>query len=305
MVTGRFAPSPSGPLHIGNLRTALLALCFARSAGGDFLIRMEDLTTEASADHESAQLADLAALGIDHDGDVVRQSERRDLYAAAITRLEDADLTYPCFCSRREITEAVIAPHGELPEGAYPGTCSHLSSSEQQRRMAQRGRSTLRIRAAGRTVSFEDQLCGAQSGRLDDFVLRRWDGIAAYNLAVVVDDHDQGIDQVTRGDDLLATTPRQIFVHQVLGFEPPTYVHVPLVLGPDGRRIAKRHGPRSLAEMGAAGLAPLEVLRLLAESIGITDLAEPLSANSLAGRFDPGELSRSPWTFDLSAEVTS
>lgn len=305
MVTGRFAPSPSGPLHIGNLRTALLALCFARSAGGDFLIRMEDLTTEASADHESAQLADLAALGIDHDGDVVRQSERGEFYAAAIKQLEDADLTYPCFCSRREITEAVHAPHGELPEGAYPGTCSRLSSVEQQRRMTQRGRSTLRIRTAGQTVSFEDQLCGTRSGRLDDFVLRRWDGIAAYNLAVVVDDHDQGIDQVTRGDDLLATTPRQVFVHQVLGFDLPAYVHVPLVLGPDGKRLAKRHGPRSLAAVSAAGLAPLEVLRLLAESIGITDLTDPLSAESLAGRFDPGDLSRSPWTFDLSDQIHS
>lgn len=297
MSTGRFAPSPSGPLHLGNLRTALLAWCFARAGGGRFLVRMEDLTTEAAADHEEAQLADLARVGIDHDGPVVRQSERAALHDAAIAELERAGLTYPCFCSRREIREAAAAPHGPAPEGAYPGTCAHLTPAEQERRRAEGRREATRLRAGGAVVAVRDAALGTHEARVDDFVLRRGDGVAAYNLAVVVDDADQGVDQVVRGDDLLATTPRQALLQDLLGLPRPTYHHVPLVLGPDGERLSKRHGAVTLADLDAVGMGPGAVLGLLAHSLGLAGEGEHLDAAGVLSRFDPAALPRGPWVF--------
>ena len=263
-MTGRFAPSPTGDLHLGNLRTALLAWLFARSAGGRFLMRMEDLDTGRVRERfYDRQLHDLAAIGIDWDGAVVRQSERIDLYEDALARLD----TYPCWCTRAEIREAVSAPHGELPEGAYPGTCRELSAAQRAEREASGRPAALRLRTHG------------EPG-VDDFVLRRGDGAFAYNLAVVVDDADQGVDQVVRGRDLEDSTPRQLLLMRLLGLPEPEYRHVPLVLGADGRRLAKRHGAVTLEERSES---PDEVRTMLAQTLGLTGTTPA----ELVERFDP------------------
>ncbi len=309
---GRFAPSPSGSLHVGNLRTALVAWLLARSAGGRYLVRMEDLTTEAQADYADEQLRDLAALGIDHDGTVVSQSQRAPLYAAVIAQLDDLGLTYPCFCTRKEIRAEIessgAAPHGDLPVGSYPGTCSRLSTAEQERRMGERGRAALRFRAGGTTAAFVDRLNGSFELAVDDFVLRRWDGVAAYNLAVVVDDQDQGVNQVVRGDDLLTTTHRQVWLQSVLGYATPEYVHVALVHGPDGEVLSKRHGAVSLADLNASGVPTTTVLHAMAESIGIAPVGgvgprevgtNDLVASDLLAFFSADRnLPREPWVLD-------
>jgi glutamyl-tRNA synthetase len=260
-VDGRYAPSPTGTLHLGNLRTALLAWLFARSAGSRFLMRIDDLDRGRSRSHfEREQLADLAAIGIDWDGEVVRQSERGALYDAAIERLD----VYPCYCTRREIAEASSAPHG--PVGAYPGTCRELSASERALREASGRPPALRLRADGEVVRFTDRLAGEQQGVVDDFVIRRNDGAVAYNLAVVVDDSHQGVEEVVRGADLLDSTPRQIHLARALGLPVPSYAHVPLIYGPDGARLAKRHGAVTLAEQDAP---PAEVRARLLRSVGL------------------------------------
>ena len=250
-MTGRFAPSPTGTLHLGNLRTALLAWLFARSAGSRFLVRMEDLdTSRVRPGVAEEQLADLAAVGLDWDGEVAYQSARQDRYVAAIEDLRAAGRLYECFCTRAEIREAASAPHGPLPEGHYPGTCLRLTAAEREEQRAMRP-PALRVRADGARVSFTDRLHGQVEGVVDDFVVRRNDGAVAYNLAVVVDDAAQCVEEVVRGDDLLDSTPRQLFLARMLGLPEPSHAHVPLVLGPDGARLAKRHGAVTLREVPA------------------------------------------------------
>ena len=297
MTTGRFAPSPSGSLHLGSLRTALLAWCAARHDGGTFLVRMEDLTTGAAPVREQEQLEDLATLGLHHDGPVVRQSERTHLYDAAIERLAGAGLTYPCWCTRKEIAEAAAAPHGP-PKGVYPGTCRDLDEAGRRTRQDATGRPpALRLRAGGVVQTVVDRLHGEVSEEVDDLVLRRADGVAAYNLAVVVDDAAQGVDQVVRGDDLLFTTPRQVLLQQLLGLPTPEYLHVPLVLGPGGERLAKRHGAIGLRDRTALGETPQQVLGMLAASVGLGEWGEELVAEQVLERFDVDRLSREPWQF--------
>ncbi|MEI2699860.1 MAG: tRNA glutamyl-Q(34) synthetase GluQRS [Microthrixaceae bacterium] len=290
MTTGRFAPSPSGDLHLGNLRTALLAWCFARHSGGRFLIRVEDLTTGAEPRRTTEMLEDLAAVGIDHDPPIVFQSERRIRYDEVVDRLTEAGLTYPCYCSRRDIREAASAPHGPPIEGGYPGTCRDLSDSELAERRSHGRPPALRMRAGNATVAVSDRLLGPIGGPVDDFVVRRADGVAAYNLAVVVDDADQGIDQVVRGDDLVETTARQVLLQHVLDLATPEYVHVPLVLGPDGERLAKRHGAVTLREQIAAGRTSAQVVGALAASCGLGSPDEALDAATVLSRFDPDAL---------------
>lgn len=297
VTTGRFAPSPTGPLHLGNLRTAVLAWCFARHEGGRFVLRMEDLTTQTAADHEDGQLADLAALGLDHDGPVRRASECTAAHDAAIAELEEAGLTYPCFCSRREIREAAAAPHGTGLEGAYPGTCATLSPDEVASRLEHRPHPALRLRAAGREVAVTDRILGGIGAEVDDFVLRRGDGVAAYNLSVVVDDAEQGVDQVVRGDDLAPTTSRQVLLHELLGLSVPAYAHVPLVVGPDGERLSKRHGSVSLGDLARAGIGAAEVLGLIAESLGLAAPGEKPTAAQILDRFDPEAVPSGTWEF--------
>jgi glutamyl-tRNA synthetase len=290
---GRYAPSPTGPLHLGNLRTALLAWLFARSDGSRFLLRVEDLDPVAARpEHEAAHLRDLAALGIDWDGPVVRQSERFDRYHTAVDGLTAAGLTYPCYCTRREVLEAAAAPHGPFPEGAYPGTCRDLGASGRAEREAAGRRPSLRLRAGGEVVRVVDRLAGPVEAAVDDFVLRRGDGTPAYNVAVVVDDAAQEIGEVVRGDDLLPTTPRQAHLAGLLGLPVPAYAHVPLVLGSDGVRLAKRHGAVTLDDRLARGESVAGVLSLLSTSLGLGTAA---TAADLLPRFDPASLPREPW----------
>ena len=285
-MSGRFAPSPSGDLHVGNLRTALLAWLFARSTDRRFLMRIEDLD-RVRPGAEQQQLDDLRSLGLDWDGEVVRQSERRSLYEDAIDRLTKAGRAYPCFCSRREIREAPSAPH--TPRGTYPGTCRDLTDAERARRSAERP-AALRLRTDVDEWTITDALHGTYTGTVDDVVLRRNDGVPAYNLAVVVDDAEQGVDQVVRGDDLLTSAPRQAYLATLLGHEPPTYAHVPLALNTSGQRLAKRDGAVTRTELEAHGV---DVLALIAESLGLAGD----TPTAMLSSFDPDRLPREPWTF--------
>lgn len=290
---GRFAPSPTGSLHLGNLRTALVAWLFARSAGARFVVRMEDMDRDRfRAGIEEEQLADLGALGLDWDGPVTRQTERLELYGGAIERLDGEGLLYPCYCTRREIREAVSAPHG--PPAGYPGTCRRLTSRERAGLEAAGRRPALRVRAEDLTASFADRLLGHRGGESDDFVVRRNDGSPAYQLTVVADDADQGVGEVVRGDDLVDSTPRQLILHRMLGLQEPSYAHVPLVLGPDGERLAKRHGGITLGERLATGETPEGIVGWMARSLGLAEPGERVTARGLIPRFDPDLLPREP-----------
>ena len=295
-MSGRFAPSPTGDLHLGNLRTALVAWLAARSTGRGFLVRMEDLDrVTSSPEHEARQLADLAALGLDWDGPVVRQSERFDLYRGAIERLSADGRVYPCFCTRREIRAeiegAAQAPHG-LPDGAYPGTCRELTDAERSRREQSGRRPALRLRSDREVIELVDAGAGPFAGAVDDVVLARADGVPAYNLAVVVDDGAQGVTQVVRGDDLLSSTPRQMLLQRLLGLAQPEYVHVPLVLGADGQRLAKRHGAVTISDLAAAGWSAGDVLGVLAVSLDLATPGSRVVIDQLVDRFDPGRVPR-------------
>ena len=287
---GRFAPSPTSELHLGNLRTALVAWLMARSTGRRFLVRIEDLDTgrvAAAPGVEAGQLRDLEALGLDWDGPVVRQSERLELYAEALARLP----LYECFCTRREIAESASAPHadGYRP---YPGTCRSLSAADRAARRAERP-PALRV-DAGRprpVATVHDVWAGDVTGEVDDFVLRRNDGAFAYNLAVVVDDLAQGVDQVVRGDDLLGQAPGQAELAHLLGFAQPTYVHVPLALAPSGERLAKRDGAVTLADLHALGWSTGDVLAWIGRSLGVEGAR---SAGDLADALDLGALRALP-----------
>ena len=285
MSAGRYAPSPSGDLHVGNLRTALLAWLFARSTGRSFLMRVEDLD-RVRPGAEEQQLDDLRALGIDWDGGIVRQSDRQALYDDAIDRLTDAGRVYPCFCTRREILDAPSAPH--TPPGSYPGTCRDLTDAERARRSAERP-AALRLRTEVDAWTITDVLHGEVTGTVDDLVLRRNDGVPAYNLAVVVDDGAQGVDQVVRGDDLLTSASRQAYLATLLGIEPPTYAHVPLALNTGGQRLAKRDGAVTRTELEARGV---DVLALIVDSLGLVGSTPA----ELLESFDPKLLPREPWT---------
>ncbi|HEY5662920.1 MAG TPA: tRNA glutamyl-Q(34) synthetase GluQRS [Ilumatobacter sp.] len=298
-MAGRFAPSPTGELHLGNLRTAMVAWLAARSTGRPFLVRMEDLDlATSSAEHARRQLDDLTAIGLDWDGEVVRQSERFDRYRAEIDRLAAAGRVYPCFCTRREIRAeieaAVHAPHVHLPDGAYPGTCRDLTEAERAERLAAGRRPALRLRTDGDVIEFDDLVHGPTAGAVDDVVLARADGVPAYNLAVVVDDAAQGVTQVTRGDDLLTSTPRQILLQRLLGLDTPEYLHVPLVVDDDGQRLAKRAGAVTLRELRALGVTTGEVVTALAASLGLAADGERVTTGELLERFDPARLPSAP-----------
>lgn len=288
---GRFAPSPTSALHLGNLRTALLAWLFARTTGRAFRLRIEDLDTQrvqAAAGVAAQQQTDLAALGLSFDGPVLWQSERLDAYHDALAGLE----TYPCYCTRKEIAEASSAPHSA--SRPYPGTCLRLTASRRAELAASRP-PALRVRANGAVSTITDVLHGEVSAVVDDFVLLRNDGTPAYNLAVVVDDVFSGIDQVVRGDDLLESAPRQAWLAERLGGTPPVYAHVPLAVNAVGRRLAKRDGAVTLADLRARGADPSRVLTLLASSLGLAEPDEPVTPAQLTARFDPGLLPRRPW----------
>lgn len=272
---GRFAPSPTGPLHVGNLRTALLSWLQVRAAHGEWLVRMEDLDrVTSSVAHEAAQLETLATLGMHSDLPVVRQSERFALYFDAIATLQRLGRVYECFCTRREIQEAARAPHAELAdrsEDAYPGTCRELSAARLAELHASGKPPALRLRSEGERFAIDDLIAGHFEGSSDDVVIRRNDGVPAYNLAVVVDDAAQAVTHVTRGGDLLASTPRQRLLQQLLNAPSPRYAHVPLVVAGDGTRLAKRHGAITLSELAERGVSAAQVRDTLLNSLGVTD----------------------------------
>ena len=295
MPAGRFAPSPSGDLHIGNLRTALLAWLFARSSGRDFLIRMEDLDTGRTRPGSAQrQLEELSAIGLDWSEPVAAQSDRLDFYARVVAELTAAGETFECFCTRREIQEAPSAPHA--PPGAYPGTCRDLTDMQRTQRRRERP-AAIRLRAAVSEFTVRDQLHGEYTGDVDDFVLLRGDGTPAYNLAVVVDDAATGIDQVVRGDDLLSSTPRQAYLATRLGYAVPEYAHVPMVLNQSGVRLSKRDGAITLEQLAEHGCGAETVVSLMAESLDLAAHGETVTTSQLLDRFDPAALPRAPWTF--------
>jgi glutamyl-tRNA synthetase len=279
---GRYAPSPTGAMHLGNARTALLAWLDARAGGGRFVLRIEDLDrARIVAGAEARLLADLSFLGLDWDEgpDVggacapYRQSQRTRLYDDAVDRLLAAGRAFRCACSRADVARAATAPHAaDDDEPRYPGTCRDVDPREVTARAAQFGRApSIRYRGAG---------------EIDDFVLRRADGVAAYQLAVVVDDLAMGITRVVRGADLLRSTPRQLALYRALAAPPPAFVHVPLVLAPGGERLAKRTRPPSIADLRARGVAADTIVGALAASAGLAAPGEAIAAGALIARFD-------------------
>ncbi|MGV3016089.1 tRNA glutamyl-Q(34) synthetase GluQRS [Rothia sp. 88186D007BW] len=302
---GRYAPSPSGDLHLGNLRTALLAWMMARSAGGRFVMRVEDLDRVKKGAAER-QLADLTALGIDWDGPVLYQSTRLSAYADALAHLRQAGLVYECYCTRKEIQEASTAPHGA--PGAYPGTCRNLTEAERTERRQVRPAS-LRLKAQVKEWTVTDRFAGPYTDAVDDFVLVRADGVYAYNLACVVDDNYQGVTEIVRGDDLLPSAPRQAYLAQLLGLQVPTYAHVPLALNTEGKRLAKRDGAVTLAELTAAGVSSQQMMRMIAASIPLPPLTGtqtggnsprlPETAAEMLTVFTPENIRQAPWIVPL------
>ncbi len=311
--TGRYAPSPSGDLHLGNLRTAILAWAMARRGGKHFYMRVEDLDRVRPGAAER-QLADLQAMGLDWDASpgsaaestegkeagVLYQSTRLAAYERAVQRLREAGLVYECYCTRREIQEASSAPHGA--PGAYPGTCRGLSEAQREERSAQRP-PALRLRAERTSYTVHDDFYGPYTGLVDDFVLVRNDGTYAYNLTSVVDDAFVGVEQIVRGDDLLPSAPRQAYLAGLLGLPQPRYAHVPLALNEEGKRLAKRDGAVTLPQLQEAGVTIPEVLGWIAASIPVLDDSDrphearvPVpDASVILERFDPTLMSREPW----------
>lgn len=297
MIVGRFAPSPSASLHLGNLRTAALAWLCARSEGGTFRLRIDDVTTSADPGvHQrvvaEGQIGDLERLGLDWDGPIVYQSASATSYRAVLDELSALDAVYPCFCTRAQI-KAEIAASRAAPNGgadaemtlddAYPGTCASLGSVERERLSGLRS-AAWRVRAAGTLVELDDVALGHLAVVVDDFVVERRDGGVAYNLAVVVDDDSMGVTQVVRGLDLWPTTARQAFVYDLLGRPRPSWHHVALVVGEGGVRLSKSAGPQSLDDLAAVGVGVDSVWRWIARSVGA---GEASSAAAMLAAFDP------------------
>ncbi|MGO1408585.1 MAG: tRNA glutamyl-Q(34) synthetase GluQRS [Brachybacterium sp.] len=296
---GRYAPSPSGDLHLGNLRTAILAWALARRSDRAFHLRIEDLDRVREG-AEQRQLEDLAALGLDWDGEVVRQSERGDAHEAAVQVLSTQGMVFECYCTRREILEAPSAPHA--PPGAYPGTCRDLSPVARERgrqRMRElRREPALRLRPDVTSWQVRDLWAGEVTGAVDDLVLRRGDGVVAYNLAVVVDDAAAGVDQVVRADDLLSSSPRQAHLAHLLGLPEPGYAHVPLAVNGSGERLAKRDGAVTLRDRLERGESVAEVMGEIGESLGLPGCR---TAADVLERWDPASLSPRPWVLEPPA----
>ncbi len=271
MSVGRFAPSPTAALHLGNLRTAMLSWLFAGATPNNWILRFEDLDrVTSSPDIAAQQQHDLASLGMSPAQAPVFQSDRFAIYNEAIATLTEQGLTYECFCSRKEVLEAAAAPHGQLI--LYPGTCRSLSAEEREQKRALRT-PALRLNASKlmTTASFTDVLAGYYEGPVDDVVLRRNDGVPSYNVAVVVDDAAQGITQVVRGNDLVFITPTQIALQKALGLPQVEYAHVPLVVGPDGERLAKRHGAVTMTDLTAQGVTTEQIREWILTSLGQRD----------------------------------
>ncbi len=308
---GRFAPSPTGDLHLGGARTALCAWLSARKSASSFVLRVEDLDRpRCSARAETSILSDIRFLGLDWDEgpDVggphapYRQSERSARYAEVRDRLLDEGRAFYCFCSRAEVARAAGAPHGPGDDGPrYPGTCRTLSPAEIAERMKTRSPS-VRLRVDPERIDWIDEAHGAQhedvSQTVGDFVIARSDGVFAYQLAVVVDDADMRIEEVVRGDDLSSSTARQILLYRALGRGAPKFAHVPLVLGADGTRLSKRHGDIGLTALRARGRSAPSIIGALAASLGLCEPGDQIHPRDLLSRFSFSSLPRAATVLD-------
>lgn len=302
MVRGRLAPSPTGSQHLGNARTYLIAWLSSRSQGGQVVLRIEDIDSPRVKPDATAQLiADLTWLGLEWDGPIVVQSQRIALYRTALEKLKQRELVYPCTCSRTDIENAASAPHAAHEAPFYPGTCASRQVSDAERLPRP---FAWRFRADSRDWTYQDGFRGLTTvprGLLGDFVVWKNNNTPAYQLAVVVDDAEQGVTEVVRGDDLVPSTPRQLMLYAALGLTPPRFFHVPLVIGPDGRRLAKRHGDARLTSFRAAGVSAEQLLGFLARSCGLIDDLRSVSLAELQSTFDWQRLPKMP--FVLQAEA--
>jgi glutamyl-tRNA synthetase len=303
-VIGRLAPSPTGAQHIGNARTYLVAWLSARSQGGAVKLRIEDIDSpriKPGAAEEA--LTDLHWLGLDWDGEPVTQTDRLPHYAAALDELKRRELVYPCTCTRSDIAAAASAPHAG-DEVTYPGTCAHHRAADADALTVAGKAFAWRFRVTDSPV-FTDLFAGEQLIDLTqtggDFVVWKNTGTPAYQLAVVVDDAATGVTEVIRGDDLIPSTPRQLLLYAALGLTPPRFAHVPLVVGEDGRRLAKRHGDTRLSALRAAGVTPEALVGLLAWSCGWLDRPAPVTPRELVPRFRLDAIPPRP--FVLTAEL--
>jgi glutamyl-tRNA synthetase len=298
---GRLAPSPTGAQHVGNARTYLIAWLSARSHCSEVALRIEDIDSPRIKPGAAEQaLDDLRWLGLDWDGEPVVQTRRLPLYEAALERLKQRELVYPCTCTRGDIAAAASAPHAEHEGPAYPGTCAHHSSADAMQLAAEGKPFAWRFRVT-ESPAFEDGFLGEV--RIDlrplggDFVVWKSAGTPAYQLAVVVDDAEMGITEVIRGDDLVPSTPRQILIYRALGYTPPRFVHVPLVVGKDGRRLAKRHGDTRLSTLRDAGMLPEALVGMLAWSCGWQESPNPVAPWELLSRFRLDTIPRAPFVW--------
>ncbi len=301
---GRLAPSPTGAQHVGNARTYLIAWLSARSTGGRVLLRMEDIDSPRIKPGAAEQaLDDLRWLGLDWDEGPVVQTHRLALYEQALATLQRQELVYPCTCTRTDVERAASAPHPEHEGPVYPGTCAHRRVAD----AAALGDQPFawRFRVPDELITFDDAFRGPTTlNPCDlggDFVVWKSAGTPAYQLAVVVDDALHEITEVIRGDDLIPSTPRQLLLYRALGYAPPTFAHVPLVVGPDGRRLAKRHGDTRLASLRAAGVKPEMLVGLLAWSCGWLERIETIAARELLSRFRLNAIPTEP--FVLTPEL--
>ena len=299
---GRLAPSPTGAQHVGNARTYLIAWLSARSQRGAVSLRVEDIDVWRNKPGAVEQLAeDFRWLGLDWDGPPVVQSRRLAEHAAALDRLRRLELVYPCTCSRSDIQTAASAPHLEHEGPTYPGTCARRTAADAD---ALTTPYAWRFRVTD-SPPFVDRYAGPQHIDLNqaqgDFVVWRSAGVPAYQLAVVVDDAAAGVTEVIRGDDLLTSTPRQLLLYRALGLHPPAFAHVPLVVGEDGRRLAKRHGDTRLSALREAGVRPEALVGLLAWSCGWIENPEPITATELVPRFNLAAIPREPFVLTKAA----
>jgi glutamyl-tRNA synthetase len=311
MRRGRYAPSPTGVLHLGNLRTALLAWLFARASGRNFTLRIEDLDQpRVRSGATSRMLADLRWLRLDWDegpdaGGPLGpyfQSQREALYAAAFVRLRAAGLVYPCYCARSELARIASAPQQEgqgESSPRYPETCRDLTPKQRTEREAAGRRPSWRFRAPQSEISFTDSLHGESvenvAATVGDFIVRRSDGVFAYQLAVVVDDALMGVDQIVRGEDLLGSTARQLALYDALDYSRPTeYAHVPLALDATGARLAKRDAAAGLVALRAAGKTAEEIIGALAASCGLWSEGSPATPAQVLATYDPAKILRVP-----------
>ena len=299
----RLAPSPTGALHLGNVRTFVINHLLALRGGWRVLMRVEDLDGPRVKDGSAeGMLEELAWLGLTWEGPIVRQSARADQYARALDRLIEIGAAYPCTCSRKDALQAASAPHPEDGAAAYGGTCRGRFSSAEHARAATGRPAAWRVRVGDEPVVIDDVFAGRRSFDLTreggDFVIVKNDGTAAYQLAVVVDDHAAGVNAVVRGDDLLDSAARQKHLRRLLGISPePAYWHLPLVVGPDGRRLAKRHGDSRLSHYRRHGTPPQRILGLLGFWSGLLPARREADMAELAERFDPARIPPRPVVF--------